>query len=216
MNPITDGEGPRGPSPSVAANYLSAKFILGAQEVDMQYSDMFKNAMIQKMSGPEAISATALSKQVNIPQSTLSKWLRMAGVGPSYAFANNAHEYTKMSKLKNPKRPNDWSAEDKLKVVMQAAGLDDEQLGELLRKKGLHQTHLEQWRLQMIDGLQTGFSKKMARQKQADLKRIRSLEKELRRKDKALAETAALLVLKKKVQEIWGDEDDPTAGSNGK
>ncbi len=49
-----------------------------------------------------------------------------------------------------------------------------------------------------------------------DLKRIRALEKELKRKDKALAETAALLVLKKKVQEIWGDEDDSTAPRNGK
>ena len=182
----------------------------------MQYTDMFKNAMIQKMTGPGAMSASALSKQVEVPQSTLSKWLRMAGVGSSYGFPNNGHEYSKMAKIKGPKRPNDWSAEDKLKVVMEAAGLDDEQLGELLRKKGLHQTHLEQWRLQMLDGLQTGFSKKTARQKQADTKRICTLEKELRRKDKALAETAALLVLKKKVQEIWGDEDDPTAGSNGK
>ena len=42
----------------------------------------------------------------------------------------------------------------------------------------------------------------------SDAKKIRALEKELQRKDKALAETAALLVLKKKVQEIWGDEDD--------
>jgi len=41
------------------------------------------------------------------------------------------------------------------------------------------------------------------------------LEKELRRKDKALAETAALLVLKKKVREIWGDEDNSTARRNG-
>ena len=120
-----------------------------------------------------------------------------------------------MAKIKGPQRPNDWSAEDRLKVVMEAAGLDDEQLGEFMRKKGLHQTHLEQWRLQMLGGLQTGFSKKATRQKQADLKRIRALEKELRRKDKALAETAALLVLKKKAQEIWGDEADPTAGSNG-
>ena len=182
----------------------------------MQYTDMFKNAMIQKMTGPGAMSASALSKQVEVPQSTLSKWLRMAGVGSSYGFPINGHEYSKMAKIKGPKRPNDWSAEDKLKVVMEAAGLDDEKLGDLLRKKGLHQTHLEQWRLQMLDGLQTGFSKKTARQKQADTKRIRALEKELRRKDKALAETAALLVLKKKVQEIWGDEDDPTAGSNGK
>jgi transposase-like protein len=195
---------------------FSAKLILGAQEVDMPYPDMFKQAMIQKMSGPDAISASALSKQVNVPQSTLSKWLRMAGVGPSYGFPNNAHEYTKMAKITDSKRPNDWSAEDKLKVVLEASSLDDEQLGAFLRSKGLHQTHLDQWRLQMLNALQNGFSKKKSKRNNVDAKRIRALEKELRRKDKALAETAALLVLKKKVQEIWGDEDDPTAGSNGK
>ena len=182
----------------------------------MQYTDMFKNAMIQKLTGPEAISASALSKRVDVPQPTLSKWLRMAGVGSLSDYPNTAREYTKMTKLKDSRRPADWSAEDKLKVVMEAASLDDEQIGEFLRKKGLHQTHLEQWRLQMLDGLQNGFSKKKTRQKKTEAKRIRSLEKELRRKDKALAETAALLVLKKKVQEIWGDEDDPTTGSNGK
>ena len=121
-----------------------------------------------------------------------------------------------MAKIKSPKRPNDWSAEDKLKFVMEAASLDDEQLGAFLRKKGLHQAHLDQWRSQMLDGLQNGFSKKKAKQKNDAAKRIRALEKEVNRKDKALAETAALLVLKKKVREIWGDEDDPTAGSNGK
>ncbi len=68
----------------------------------------------------------------------------------------------------------------------------------------------------MLTGLQNGSSKKKTRQKNVDVKRIRTLEKELNRKDKALAETAALLVLKKKVQEIWGDEDDPTTESNGK
>ncbi|MES0447703.1 MAG: IS3 family transposase [Desulfobacterales bacterium] len=164
----------------------------------MQYPDMFKNAMIQKMTGPGAISATALSELVNVSQATLSKWLRMAGVDPAHAFQNNVHEYTKMAKITGPKRPNDWSAEDKLKVVMETDSLDDKQLGEFLRKKGLHQTHLEQWRLQMLDGLQSGFSKKKAKKLKADAKRIRSLEKELNRKDKALAETAALLVLKKK------------------
>jgi len=182
----------------------------------MQYSDMFKNAMIQKMTGTDAISATALSKQVDVPQSTLSKWLRMAGVGPSYVFPNNAHEYTKMAKITDSKRPNDWSAEDKLKVVIEASFLDDKQLGAFLRSKGLHQIHLDQWRSQILNGLQNGSFKKKSRRKNVDAKRIRALEKELNRKDKALAETAALLVLKKKVREIWGDEDDPTAGSNGK
>ena len=181
----------------------------------MRYPDMFKNTMIQKMTGPDAISASALSKQVDVPQPTLSKWLRMAGVGPSYAL-NNAHEYTKMAKVTDSKRPNDWSAEDKLKVVVEASSVDDEQLGAFLRSKGLHQTHLDQWRSQMLNALQNGSSKKKSKRKNVDAKRIRTLEKELNRKDKALAETAALLVLKKKVQEIWGDEDDPTSRSNGK
>jgi len=158
-----------------------------------------------------------LSKQVDVAQATLSKWLRGAGVDSSYGFPNNTHGcYSNMTKVKVPKRPNDWNAEDKLKVVMEACGLDDQQLGEFLRKNGLHQTHLEQWRLQMLDGLQSGSSKKKAKQEKAAAKRMKALEKELRRKDKALAETAALLVLKKKAQEIWGDEDDPTTGSNGK
>ena len=125
----------------------------------MPYTDMFKNAMIQKMTGPDAISASALSRQIDVPQSTLSKWLRMAGVGSSYDFPNTAYGYTKMAKIKGPKRPNNWSPEEKLKVVMEAAALDDEQLGAFLRKKGLHKTHLEQWRLHMLDGLQKGQKK---------------------------------------------------------
>ena len=123
----------------------------------MQYPDVFKNAMVQKMTGPGALSATALSKQVDVSQSTLSKWLRKAGVDSSYCYPNNAKEYTNMAKIDPPRRPNDWSAEEKMKVVMEAASLNDEELGELLRKKGLHQTHLEQWRLQMIEGLQHGL-----------------------------------------------------------
>jgi transposase-like protein len=182
----------------------------------MPYSDLFKNAMVQKMTGPAAISATALSKQVDVPQTTLSKWLRMAGLASSYGFPHNANGYGDMAKVKGPKRPNDWSAEDKLKVVMEAAALDEEQLGAFLREKGLHLAHLEQWRLQMLEALQNRPARKQTKGKMEDTKRIRALEKELRRKDKALAETAALLVLKKKVHDIWGDEEDPTAGSNGK
>ena len=183
----------------------------------MRYPDMFKDAMIQKMTGPGAISATALSKEVDAAQGTLSKWLRGAGVDSSYGFPNNAHGCNSdMAKIKVPKRPKDWNAEDKLKVVVDSSGLDDRQLGEFLRKSGLHQTHLEQWRLQMLDGLQSGSSKKKSKQEKAAARRMKALEKELRRKDKALAETAALLVLKKKAQAIWGDEDDPITGSNGK
>ena len=112
------------------------------------------------------------------------------------------------------KRPANLSPEEKLKLVHEATLLSDEQLGAFLRHRGIHETHLEQWRMQMLSGL--GKAEKKPKTNSPDIKRIRALEKELKRKDKALAETAALLVLKKKVQEILGDEDDNTVTTNGK
>jgi len=182
----------------------------------MQYSDMFKNTMIQKMTGTDALSATALSKQIGVPQTTLSKWLKNAGIATPFGYSNIATEYASMTKIKKPLRPKDWKPENKFKFVMEAASLDDEQLGEFLRKNGLHQTHLEQWRLQMLGALQNGGPREAAKKSKADAKKIKALEKELKRKEKALAETAALLVLKKKLQEIWGDEDDAMNRSNEK
>ena len=115
-----------------------------------------------------------------------------------------------------PKRPEDWSPEEKLKAVLESASLSDDQLGTFLRSQGIHETHLQQWRLQMLNGLCKAPAHKKPKRRASDTKRIRSLEKELKRKEKALAETAALLVLKKKVQEIWGDEDDDITPRNGK
>jgi transposase len=182
----------------------------------MPYTEMFKRKMVQKMTGPIAISATALSKQVDVPQSTLSKWLRKAGFDPFFGFPNNTDDPLQMRPPVTHKRPNDWSPEEKLNAVLEAASLSDEQLGAFLRSKGLHETHLQQWRLQMLHGLGRKSNINNSKSSASDTKQILALEKELRRKDKALAETAALLVLKKKVQQIWGDEDDYTTGKNGK
>lgn len=181
----------------------------------MPYSDMFKRKMVQRMSGPETISASALAKQVDVPQTTLSKWLRLAGAKAAYVFPNDPNRSAQVNPMK-PRRPEEWPAEEKLKIVLEAQGLHDEALGVFLRQKGLHETHLERWRQQMIEGLQLKPAAKKPQTHPGDLKRIRALEHELRRKDKALAETAALLVLKKKVQEIWGDADENMSGKNAK
>lgn len=178
----------------------------------MQYTKMFKRKMIQKMTGPDPISASDLAKQVEPAQSTLSKWLRDAGITTPYVNTNKSQGLFIMPKSTK----KDWSAEEKFKIVFEAALLPDNELGAFLRNKGLHETHLQQWRMQMLDGLQNGFLPKKANKKKSDSKKIKNLEKELKRKDKALAETAALLVLKKKVQEIWGDEDDCIPKKNGK
>lgn len=180
----------------------------------MPYTDAFKRKMVQKMTGPNAISASALSKQVDVSQTSLSTWLRNAGID----FSNNISINSTVDPrhLMAIKRPEDWSSEDKLKAVLEVASIPDDKLGGFLRKKGIHETHLQQWRVQMLNGLDKVTPATKPKRSKADIKKIKTLEKELNRKDKALAETAALLVLKKKVQDIWGDEDDETNRNNEK
>ena len=163
------------------------------------YSETFKAQMVQKMLAPGGPSANALAQEVGIHQSTLSRWLRAVKVAG-------------MTK-KRLRRPQDWTATEKLETVLEAASLSEDALGGFLRRKGLYRTHLEQWRQQMLHGLEV---KKRRSKSPAKDRQLRELEKELRRKDAALAETAALLVLKKKAQAIWGDEDDDTAPRSGR
>lgn len=171
----------------------------------MQYAEKFKSKMVSKMTGPEAISASALAKQVGVPQPTLSKWLRRATVG---AMA-------KTTKRQGPTRPQDWPAADKLEAVFTADGLSAEQRGAFLRSRGVKQIDLDRWRQEMLAGLEAARGRKSSKTS-PEAGRIRALEKELGRKEKALAEAAALLVLKKKAEAIWGAEDASTAGRSGK
>jgi len=184
----------------------------------MKYPDRFKMNMIRQMTGPEPMTAGALSEKVGIAQTTLSRWLREACVAKTHpemdAATGMAHEVNAV--MTSPKRPQDWPPEEKFKAVLEATRLPGDELGAFLRRKGIHETHLQRWRYQMLGGLQNRPADKKKMKKSPEYKRIRQLEKEITRKDKALAETAALLVLKKKVQAIWGDEDDDTSKRSGK
>jgi transposase len=103
------------------------------------------------------------------------------------------------------KRTQEWSAEEKLAAILEYERLSQEERGKFLRGKGLHEAHLEKWKKEIIEGLKTKpFAGGKNDPKQ---KRIAALEKELRRKESALAEAAALLVLKKKADAIWGKDE---------
>ena len=91
-----------------------------------------------------------------------------------------------------PQRSKDFRAHDKLRVVVQASGLNDSQLGAFLREQAMHEDDLQRWRQEALQGL-SGNNKALP-----PSKRTRELERELRRKEKALAETATRLVLTKK------------------
>lgn len=134
-------------------------------------------------------------------QPTLSKWLRDA----SSLQAVKRRVQDEPVKTEG-RRPDDWSAEEKLDAVLEAKRLSGSELGEFLRRRGLHEEQLRQWEAAAVDSLRG----RKATGKSAESKRVKELERELRRKEKALAEAAALLVLRKKAEALWGDEDAST------
>jgi transposase len=177
----------------------------------MHYPTAVKARMIKKLTGPAAISANALAKESGICQGTLSRWVREAAtVGQPMSKPEDLEKRTER------KRAQDWTAAEKLQIVMEASNIGEEELGALLRRRGLHRVQLEEWRTQALSGLEPVSTKRQGRSKTTEeQKRIRELEREIRRKDRALAETAALLVLKKKAQAIWGDADEDTDPKSG-
>ena len=176
------------------------------------YSEGFRNRMVERLSGPHAPSATRLADETGVAQATLSRWLKAAGtVAPKMARREQKTPPT------STKRPQDLTAEEKVALVLEAAAVPEAELGAFLRRKGVHEAQLAEWRQQVtqlaVAGLR-GPSKRDRKAASVEARRVRDLERELVRKEKALAEAAALLVLKKKAQAIWGDEDDNTDPEN--
>jgi len=181
----------------------SSQSIGGDGGTTVPYTQGFKARMIQRMAGPDGITAHALSREVGVAQPTLSRWLR------ERSLAQMTGQTPKQRRTRTPAQ--------KLDVVQQASQLTDDDLGAFLRREGVHTSQLNEW-IEMVKAASLAAltpSKTSRAVKSPDQKKIHALEKELSRKDKALAEVTAILVLKKRVQEIWGDADDNTDTRRG-
>jgi len=174
------------------------------------YSADFRNDMIRKLTSPRGPSVHELAAKSGVHQTTLSRWVR-EGTTLRAAMSSDNDEQQK-TRPRAGRRPQDFSPQEKLRIVQQAGQLDGADLGALLRREGVHEADLAEWRTQANEAALAAFSGR--RQRTAEQKRVRKLEGELRRKEKALAEAAALLVLTKKAQALWPDEDDDTTGSD--
>lgn len=174
------------------------------------YSHRFRMKMVRRMVGPNACSASALAAETGVSQPTLSRWLRDAAtVSP---MSDTITTSTRPPEPP-PKRPEDWTAEERLEAVVATRGLQGEPLGAYLRQHGLHATDIDAWRQAALASLE---APKARRRPAGDGKRVRQLEAELRRKEKALAEAAALLVLQGKARALWGEEGTDTKAPNGR
>lgn len=174
-----------------------------------EYSEAFKRKVVQRMLLPNGPSANRLSQEVGVGQPTLSRWLREATT--LEPVTKRRKPPAPQSRTIEQKRPEDRGAAEKLRLMLEASVLPEGELGEFLRRHGLHEADLVAWREAALSALSGGSA---VQSRPGESKRVRELEKELRRKDKALAETAALLVLQKKVRAIWGDGDEDTKPGN--
>lgn len=95
-----------------------------------------------------------------------------------------------------------WNAEAKLKAVVDTSGLAENDVGAYLRREGLYSNQVAEWRADIIEHFET--KPKFARDERDE--KIKALEHEILRKDRALAEASALLILQKKVDLIWGNK----------
>jgi uncharacterized small protein (DUF1192 family) len=111
------------------------------------------------------------------------------------------------------KDPDGWSAADKFTVVLETAGLNATELSAYCRERGLYPEQVERWRQAATDAnekpvLTLKEQKELERLRAQDQREIKRLKKELTRKDKALAEAAALLLVTKKMQALWGEVEE--------
>jgi len=162
-----------------------------------RYSEEFKEQVVRKMMAPNAQSVAQIHRETGISEPTLYAW-------------RNQYRAEGQVVPADPSNPENWSGENKLAVVIETAALNEQELAEYCRRKGLYPEQIDRWRRGAVAG-NDGPEKLSAaerRQLQAERKKSRRLQKELKRKEKALAEAAALLVLQKKAQAIWGDDGE--------
>lgn len=162
-----------------------------------RYAPEFKEQTVRKLMAPNALSVAQVSRETGVSEAALYNW-------------RNQFRQQGIAVPADPSNPENWSGENKLAVVIETAALNQEELAEYCRSKGLYVEQITSWREAAVAGADTArpLSAAERRELQHERKKSRKLEKEIRRKDKALAEAAALLILQKKVQAIWGDGED--------
>ena len=161
----------------------------------MGYSIQLREAVLKKIlqgNKPQH----EIANEFGVGKSTIGKWLREYKQNGSINL--NSKE----------KRPKDWTAEERMSALLKTGSMSSEDRTAWCRKKGIFTHNLDQWKKDAVSAMTPKSTKAQTEKERKYKKEIAVLKKDLSRKEKALAETAALLVLKKKVQEIWGEPED--------
>ncbi len=162
-----------------------------------RYNKEFKEQVITRMMPPMNESVKFLSEELGISEQSLYKWRQKARAEGQATPGNG-------------QTSEHWNSEDKFLIVMETYSMNQVELAEYCRKKGLYKEQIDAWRISCLNA-NTGElnrTKTLSSELKEEKKRSAHIEKDLRKKEKALAEAAALLLLRKKARAIWGDPED--------
>jgi len=160
-----------------------------------RYSEERKAAVLSKLLPPQNRSVVSVAAEEGIADVTLYSWLKQC-------------RQKGMPVPGNRNTGEDWSPEAKLAVVVETASMPEAELSAYCREKGLYPEQVQRWKEACLQGagMEDDRQKAVQKQQREARKTIKKLKSEVRRKDKALAETTSLLVLSKKLDALYGED----------
>lgn len=161
------------------------------------YSEERKQSILKKMMEPDPVPISKLVEEEGISDATLYTWRKKARIeqGLMVPESNDSEK---------------WSAEAKFACIVETASMTEAEISQYCRERGLYPEQLLEWKKDFIQSQQSEKQRQRSEQHQVkkEQRKVKQLQKELKRKEKALAETAALLVLQKKLDALWEENED--------
>ena len=179
------------------ASMMISHFQRAERRDELTYSTERRAAVLKKLEPPNAVPLRQLAKDEGISEATLHTWRRDArSQGRLLPDADAG--------------PDGWTSRDKFAAVLETAALNEVDLATYCRQRGLYAEQIQAWRTacEQANDWARASSQRLGQATKDDKKQIKALERDLARKEKALAEAAALLVLRKNAAAIWGDGED--------
>ena len=172
------------------------------------FNQSFKLQAVEKaFNREEGISLRAIARSLGIGNSTLNNWISKSRNQALGEFSDQ--DISTVNGMPPERRPQDRSIEEKLELVIRCGSMSEVEINQMCREQGLYGHHIKQWKEELGSGSIMSKQTSSAAENRQLKTENKALKKELRRKEKALAEAAALLILQKKANRLWGyDEDD--------
>jgi len=160
----------------------------------MKYSIGFRHSVLKRVLPPSSQSIASVSRDTGVSEQSIRNWIQKVKDGnlpPTSGELSSLHR----------------NSLEKFNLLLKSRTLTNDELGKWLRETGIHSETLKLWE-QEVREMMTDKEKRYKEDLKESKQRIKQLEKDLHRKEKALAEVAALLTLKKKADALWGEKED--------